>query len=84
MHADGSSCPEGTRRVPRPFKTCCEAFASRTLACYHDIRYEWWPNYKGWFIVIAPSAGGGGISISYCPHCGASLAKNTKHKVGAV
>jgi hypothetical protein len=43
------------------------------LACYFDLRYEWWSKQKGWFIALAPNAGGGGIAISYCPHCGANL-----------
>jgi hypothetical protein len=72
-HEDGSPCPEGTQSVPRVFAPCCEVFADHTAACYFDIRYEWWPKQKGWFIVIAPSAGGGGIAISYCPHCGSKL-----------
>lgn len=73
LHPDGSQCPEGTKKVPRFFKACCEDFALRTKACYHDIRYEWWTKHKGWFIQIAPSAGGGGIQIKYCPHCGTKL-----------
>ena len=72
-HQDGSPCPEGTRCVPRAFAACCEPFAQRTVACYLDIRYEWWPKRRNWFIVIAPTAGGGGIAIQFCPHCGAKL-----------
>jgi len=72
-HSDGTVCPEGTRRVPRGFKACCESFAGHTTACYFDVRYEWWPRRKGWFIAIAKAAGGGGIAISFCPHCGARL-----------
>ena len=72
-HTDGSFCPEGTQRIPRTFNPCCDSFLQHTSACYLDIRYEWWPNQRGWFIIISPSAGGGGIAISYCPHCGAKL-----------
>lgn len=73
VHADGSICPEGTARVPRGKKLCCEAFKDRTLACFFDIRYEWWPEYKGWFSIVIPSAGGGGIAMNFCPHCGKRL-----------
>ncbi len=72
-HQDGSPCPEGSQSVPRAFTPCCEVFAQHTAACYFDIRYEWWPKQKGWFTIIAPSAGGGGIAISFCPHCGSKL-----------
>jgi len=73
VHADGSICPEGTARVPRGKKICCEDFRVRTLACFFDIRYEWWPEYKGWFTLVIPSAGGGGIAMNFCPHCGQRL-----------
>lgn len=71
-HPDGSPCPEGMQRTPRGFVPCCAPFKQHTLACYHDIRYEWWPKSRSWFIIIAPAAGGG-IGISFCPHCGAEL-----------
>jgi hypothetical protein len=58
QHSDGSPCPEGTQCVPRVFRPCCGAFAQHTSSCYFDIRYEWWPKRRGWFIVIAPDAGG--------------------------
>ena len=73
-HADGSRCPEGTQRVPRRFESCCAAFEARTRACTFDVRYEWWPEQRNWFVPIAESAGGGGIAIAHCPHCGAKLA----------
>lgn len=72
-HADGSKCLEGTQRLPSEFSACCEQFSERTLACYYDIRYEWWPNFKNWFVVIPESAGGGGIAFRFCPHCGKKL-----------
>jgi hypothetical protein len=72
-YTDGFMCLEGTRRVPRPFRACCNEFAQRTYACVRDIRYEWWARYKNWFIPIAEEAGDGGIAISYCPHCGRKL-----------
>jgi len=84
-HADGTTCPEGTQALPRGFQSCCDAFHAHTAACYFDIRYEWWPRSRSWFIVIAPSAGGGGISIRFCPHCGNRLtamaprARNATH-----
>ncbi len=73
-HTDGTACPEGTQRLPSRFRPCCPEFVARTSACYHDIRYEWWTRPRGWFIVIAGSAGGGGIAMNHCPHCGARLA----------
>ena len=73
VHADGSPCPEGTQRIPRGKKLCCEEFETRTQACYFDIRYEWWPRYQGWFTIIQPDAGGGGVAMNFCPHCGQRL-----------
>jgi hypothetical protein len=73
IHADGSICPEGTTRHPRPYRPCCEEFDHRTRACFFDIRYEWWPAYRGWFTLINPTAGGGGIAMNFCPHCGKRL-----------
>jgi hypothetical protein len=73
IHGDGSICPEGTARRPRPYKPCCRDFDRHTLACFFDIRYEWWPRYRGWFNIISPSAGGGGIALNFCPHCGKRL-----------
>jgi len=73
LHPDGTSCPEGTRRVPLRFTPCCAEFDARTRACYHDIRFEWWSRPRAWFIIIAPEAGGGGIRVRYCPHCGTAL-----------
>ncbi|MGE0045319.1 MAG: hypothetical protein AB7J28_12900 [Hyphomonadaceae bacterium] len=72
-HSDGSLCPEGTQSLPSSGAICCDAFGWRTLACYFDIRYEFWENPEGWFVIIQPDAGGGGILLSYCPHCGAKL-----------
>lgn len=81
-HSDGSICLEGTRRVPENFKSCCNEFESHTDACTFDIRYEWWGNPQGWFIPIVPSAGGGGIAIGYCPHCGKKLDGGEAASVG--
>jgi len=72
-HTDGTRCLEGTRHVPRGFKACCSLFASHTTTCEHDVRYEWWQNRRTWVVVIAESAGGGGIEIRFCPHCGRRL-----------
>jgi hypothetical protein len=73
-HADGSPCPEGTQRLAPDGKICCDVFGQRTLACYFDIRYEYWPSLEGWFVIISPGAGGGGIAMQFCPHCGSKLA----------
>ncbi len=72
-HADGTECKEGTRSVPDGWIPCCEAFAGHVDTCDFDIRYEYWRSRDGWFVAIAESAGGGGIEISYCPHCGTEL-----------
>jgi hypothetical protein len=72
-HSDGTLCLEGTRRVPRAYRACCEAFDARTFTCVHDVRYEWWPGQKTWVIRISEQSGGGGIAMAYCPHCGAKL-----------
>lgn len=72
-HSDGSPCPEGTQCLHEGELICCDLFRQHTLACYYDIRYEYWPGLSGWFIIIAPEAGGGGIEIKYCPHCGTKL-----------
>src|SRR4051812_22708633 len=76
-HTDGSLCLEGTSRVPKGFHACCAAFAVHTKTCEFDIRYEWWPRPKGWYVVIAEAAGGGGVEIGFCPHCGAKLSSAT-------
>ena len=78
-HLDGTACPEGTQRTPRGYHACCPAFDARTRACYHDIRYEWWSAQRNWFVLIAPDAGGGGIAMVYCPHCGAMLKGSGKN-----
>ena len=72
-HPDGTRCLEGTRRVPRRFKACCRLFESHTATCAYDIRYEWWQKGRTWVVTIAESAGGGGIEIRFCPHCGRRL-----------
>lgn len=59
--------------MPNDFSACCEAFEAQTNSCYYDIRYEWDSEGNEWCIAIPESAGGGGILISYCPHCGACL-----------
>ncbi len=59
--------------MPRGFRACCRLFASHTTICEHDVRYEWWQNRRTWVVVIAESAGGGGIEIRFCPHCGRRL-----------
>jgi hypothetical protein len=66
-------CKEGTRKVPKNYKSCCSTFESHTTNCVFDIRYEWWSKTKKWVIVIDELAVGGGIEISFCPHCGVKL-----------
>jgi hypothetical protein len=72
-HPDGTLCLEGTSSLPPDFQPCCEVFAGHTATCAHDLRYEWWRKSRRWVIAIAESAGGGGIMIRYCPHCGTPL-----------
>ena len=72
-HADGTICLEGTSRVPKPYRPCCQAFDVQTSMCAFDVRYEWSPRQKTWVIAISESAGGGGVVITYCPHCGDKL-----------
>jgi hypothetical protein len=72
-HPDGSECLAGTQRVPRDYAPCCEVFEDHTRACVFDVRYEWSESH-GWMTAISSLAGGGGITISHCPHCGMRLA----------
>jgi hypothetical protein len=58
--------------LPRGWQPCCSVFEDHTKACYFDVRYEW-SSQHGWMNLIAPSAGGGGIVMSFCPHCGIKL-----------
>jgi hypothetical protein len=71
-HADGSPCREGTRQLPREYQPCCKTFDRHTATCVHEVRYEWHAN-SGWRIALAEIAGGGGIAIKHCPHCGTAL-----------
>ena len=79
-HPDGSPCLKGTQRVPKNYVPCCEFFDYRTRTCAYDIRYEYWKG-QGWMIVIVEEAGGGGIAISYCPHCGTRLSGKRRNSV---
>ncbi len=72
-HSDGTTCLEGTQSIPENYIPCCKAFASHTAVCAYDIRYEWWDNVREWVIAISEAAGGGGINIMFCPHCGKRL-----------
>ncbi|HNT78321.1 MAG TPA: hypothetical protein PKH77_25195 [Anaerolineae bacterium] len=72
-HPNGTPCLEGTAYVPQDFRPCCDLFAAHTTTCVYDLRYEWWPRSRQWVIALAKAAGGGGIVIHYCPHCGARL-----------
>ena len=73
QHSDGTTCNEGTSSVPEGYTPCCGTFEAHTRACEFDIRYEWWAKDSKWVIAIADTAGGGGIEIGYCPHCGMRL-----------
>lgn len=73
QHSDGTICLEGISSVPAGYVPCCETFVGHTATCAYDVRYEWWAKPRHWVIAIAESAGGGGITISFCPHCGANL-----------
>ena len=73
LHIDGSSCLEGTCKIPKRYNPCCKCFNDHTKTCEYDIRYEWWSKQKIWVIAIPKSAGGGGIKITFCPHCGKKL-----------
>lgn len=59
--------------MPPRFKACCAAFNAHTTTCELDVRYEWWSKARRWFIAIAEVAGGGGIEMAFCPHCGSRL-----------
>lgn len=72
-HPDGSECKEGIQKVPTKYVPCCSTFHEHTKCCEYDIRYEWWAKSKHWVIVISELAGGGGIEIDFCPHCGIRL-----------
>jgi hypothetical protein len=77
-HLDGTRCKEGTRKVPRNFRPCCGMFAGHVTTCDYDLRYEWWAGDRVWVITIAESAGGGGVEVRFCPHCGAELEPRSK------
>ena len=79
-HPDGSICVAGTRRVPRNFSPCCEAFNACTKNCEFDIRFEWWSKSKVWVIRI-PDRGSAGSVIQFCPYCGAALQGGEKKSV---
>jgi hypothetical protein len=73
VHNDGTICKEGTQLVPDSFVPCCQMFDAHTATCEFDIRYEWRKTPRRWVIAISESAGGGGIEIAFCPHCGNRL-----------
>jgi hypothetical protein len=73
QHTDGTRCKEGTRDVPPDFAPCCDDFAAHLDTCEYDVRYEWWPGQRMWVIAIAEAAGGGGVHMAHCPHCGTRL-----------
>jgi hypothetical protein len=75
-HSAGDLCLEGARRVPANFSPCCDAFEGHLETCAFDLRYEWWERSRQWVVRVADEAGGGGITIGYCPHCGHKLSGN--------
>jgi len=79
-HADGTRCHEGTRLVPNGFSPCCPVFAAHVDTCHFDVRYEWWSEARLWVTAISESAGGGGVAISFCPHCGRRLRPATRRQ----
>ena len=82
IHSDGTPCLEGQRGAPDAFRACCDLFESHLSACALDVRYEWWPSGRQWVIAISESAGGGGVQISHCPHCGVSLRPGSAYGTG--
>jgi hypothetical protein len=79
-HSDGTLCKEGTTSVPKGFAACCAAFSDHVATCDFDVRYEWRRQSRDWVIAIPESAGGGGVRISFCPHCGSRLGARRKGK----
>lgn len=75
VHSDGSPCREGKSSAPKGYVPCCAAFAGHLATCEFDVRYEWHPRQRHWVIAIPDVAGGGGVQITYCPHCGSRLGK---------
>jgi hypothetical protein len=73
LHADGTPCLAGTQQVPENFVSCCADFAGHVALCVSDVRYEWYAKQKIWVIAVGAEAGGGGVEMSYCPHCGAKV-----------
>lgn len=71
MHADGTTCPKGTKSVPGDYKACCGIFEDHVSLCYDDLRYEYWNTPKPFWVIALPD--GSGIHITYCPHCGSKL-----------
>lgn len=71
-HSDGSPCLDGVVAVPPGYTPCCPVFEQHTRLCVYDVRYQWSAS-TGWVIAIAESAGGGGVQIAFCPHCGTEL-----------
>jgi hypothetical protein len=73
LHPDDTECREGTRSVPDGWLPCCEVFAGHVETCAYDLRYEFRTQANHWFVAIPESAGGGGVEIGWCPHCGSFL-----------
>jgi len=71
-HENGTTCLEGTRRVPEGYVPCRAIFESHLSTCVVDIRYEWWVSSTCWMICI-PDGGSSGLRIYFCPHCGRQL-----------
>src|SRR5688572_7162957 len=73
LHTDGSPCLEGVPSAPAGYVACCDTFAGHLGICAHDLRYDWWSQERCWVVAVAEGAGGGGIVITFCPHCGGRL-----------
>lgn len=73
LHPDGTMCLEGTSSVPGgSYRPCCPVLAAHLTTCANDIRYEYWPRRRAWFLIVADGTGDG-VHIRFCPHCGAKL-----------
>lgn len=81
-HSDGGICLEGSRKVPRGWRACCDAFDARTKSCTFDVRYEWLTKRKVWGIAIDGSAGGGFVTMAFCPHCGSRISAGDPKSFG--
>ncbi len=64
---------------PSPVSGLLAAMSSRLMAkrAPSTSDAEYWQTSGFWVLAIDDSAGGGGVEIDWCPHCGRSLAHNS-------